>query len=85
MTRLSPDFVNLQRSFLTDRNGQAAPALQQELTRKLVSVARVAGGLTIQHGIETGQDLETAKSIKAYLLEGDYFGQTARRRTRQVA
>ncbi|BBL71371.1 EAL domain-containing protein [Methylogaea oryzae] len=85
VTRLSPDFVKLQRPFLTDRNGQAASALQLELTRKLVSIARLAGGLTIQNGIETEQDLETARSLKAYLLEGDYFGQPVKRRARDAA
>lgn len=85
ITRLSPDFVKLQKSFLTDRGGQAVSALQQELTRKLVSITRVAGGLAIQGGIETEQDLAVAKSVNAHLLEGDYFGKAARHKTRDAA
>lgn len=84
-TRLFPDFVKLQRAFLLDRSGQRAPALQQELTRKLVSVVRAGGGLVIQGGIETEQDAEMATSLHAHLVEGEYFEQAAARRARNAA
>lgn len=77
--RLFPDFVKLQREFLLDRSGQPAPALQQELTRKLTSVVRAGGGLVIQSGIETEQDAAMAEALNAHLLEGEYFEQAARR------
>jgi EAL domain-containing protein (putative c-di-GMP-specific phosphodiesterase class I) len=83
--RLFPDFVKLQRAFLLDRSGQPAPALQQELTRKLVSVVRAGGGLVIQDGIETEQDAQVAEALNVHLLEGEYFEQAAARRACRAA
>lgn len=85
VTRLLPDYVKLEPAFLHDAAGHALSEQQHAAACRLVAVARSAGGLAIQSGIETAGHLAEALSWNAHLLEGEYFEQTAAQRLRNAA
>ncbi len=70
-SEISPDFVKIDKHFITNINNDA---VKLEFVRAIQKIAAEAGGCTIAEGIETRDELAVIKDLKINFGQGYLFG-----------